>query len=240
MGRTPGGGTVRVWVSGDGVWENDGKRVALGHDGRDGERFDLELGVNGWAEYHGRARRNGEPWVHLLAEQSLVEAPALAEMRRARFRIAARLLRSKLHRTDDYSTGLHAAQFQVFLALQNRNPASAGHGRLLWFGIPLYDDRHRFPPEHKTQDTGGTGMYIFTPPGRSYTETSAHDREWVVVDKDLVPMLRESLESAWKAGFLTESRDLADYGLTSINLGWEVPGLLDVTMRVRGLSLRVG
>ena len=58
-------------------------------------------------------------------------------------------------------------------------------------------------------------------------------------DTDLVPLLRESLESAWSKGFLTESRVLADYRITSINLGWEVPGCFDVAMQVRGLSLRV-
>lgn len=233
-----GGGAVQVWPSGRQVWGNEGKRVALGHAGDAGERFDLELAVNGFAEYLGRARRDGEPWVHLLAEQAIEGAPSMAELRHARFRVAARLMHARLHRTEDYSPSRHAAQFQVFLALQNRNPASSGHGRLLWFGIPLYDDRHRVPPEHKTQDTGGTGMYIFTPKGQTYTEASAHDRDWVVVDRDLAGLLKESLESAWSAGFLTESRDLADYGITSVNLGWEVPGLLDVAMRVRGLSLR--
>ena len=52
-------------------------------------------------------------------------------------------------------------------------------------------------------------------------------------------MIREALETAWARGFLTESRALADYRITSLNLGWEVPGIFDVAMQVRGLSLKV-
>lgn len=222
-------------------WSNAGKSVVLQRAGTGpaGESPVLELGVIGSVEYGGRARQGGEPWVHLLAEQSLAVSPTLAELRQARFRIQAQLKQSKLHRTPDYSTGRHAAQFQVFLALQNVNPASPGKGRLVWFGIPLYDDRHRVPPEHKTRDTGGTGMFIFTPRGDAYASASAHDGGWITVDHDLVPLLRESLAAAWDKGFLTESREMSDYRLTSINLGWEVPGLLDVALAIRGLSLRV-
>ncbi len=222
-------------------WTNTAKALALGRRraGLVADPFDLELTVNASAEYGERARRADEPWVHLLVEQAIDGAPSLAILRRARFRIEARLRASRLHRTDDYSPDRHAAQFQVFLAVQNRNRASPGHGRLVWFGIPLYDDRRRIPPEHKTQDTGGTGMFIFTPPGSTYTRDSAHDGGWVRVDHDLVALLREAVEAAWAKGFLTESRDLADYGITSINLGWEVPGTFDVAMQVRGLSLLV-
>ena len=82
-------------------------------------------------------------------------------------------------------------------------------------------------------------MFIFTPAGREYSDRSAHDREWIRIDKELMPLFQEALETAWQRGFLTESRDLADYRITGMNLGWEVPGLFDVEMQVRDLSLEV-
>ncbi len=48
-----------------------------------------------------------------------------------------------------------------------------------------------------------------------------------------------ALETAWKRGFLTGSRGFADDRITGMNLGWEVPGLFDVEMQVRDLSLEV-
>ena len=191
------------------------------------------------SEYEKRARKSGEPWVHLLVEQRFTDPPSLATLTAARLRLQARLLRSELHRTDDFSPGLHAAQFQMFLMLQNRNRESRGFGKLVWFGIPLYDDRSRFPKEHKAQDTGGTAMFIFTPGGEGFANRSAHDREWITVDKELRPLFLEALETAWQRGFLRESRNLEDYRITGMNLGWEVPGLFDVEMQVRGLSLEV-
>jgi hypothetical protein len=218
-------------------WANPGKGVTWGQPGL--AEADLSLGVNAITEYGERARKSGEPWVHLLVEQSFVDPPALSGLVSARLRLKARLLHSQVHRTADYSPGLHAAQFQLFLMLQNRNRQSAGYGKLLWFGIPLYDDRARFPKEHKQQDTGGTAMFIFTPGGEVFSDRSAHERQWITVDTELRPLMLESLETAWERGFLRESRDLADYRITGMNLGWEVPGLFDVEMQVRNLSLRV-
>jgi len=218
-------------------WANTAKAVTLGEPGT--AEADLSLAVNASVEYGQRARKSGEPWVHLLVEQSFADPPSLAALTSARLRLKARLIRSDFHRTDDYSPGLHAAQFQLFLTLQNHNRQSPGFGKLVWFGIPLYDDRSRFPKEHKAQDFGGTAMFIFTPGGELFADKSAHDREWISVDKELRPLFVEALETAWQRGFLRESRDLADYRLTGMNLGWEVPGLFDVEMQVRDLSLRV-
>jgi hypothetical protein len=218
-------------------WANTGKIVTCGQAGT--AEADLSLAVSASVEYDKRARKSGEPWVHLLVEQNFAEAPSLGALRSARLRLQARLLRSEFHRTEDYSPGLHAAQFQMFLMLQNRNRESPGFGKLAWFGIPLYDDRSRFPKEHKAQDTGGTAMFIFTPGGEVFADRSAHDRDWITVDKQLRPLFVEALETAWQRGFLLESRGLADYRVTGMNLGWEVPGLFDVEMQVRGLGLEV-
>lgn len=57
------------------------------------------------------------------------------------------------------------------------------------------------------------------------------------IDRDILPLMHEALKAAWVRGCLLESRNLTDYRLGSISIGWEVPGPLDVEMQVRGLSL---
>ncbi len=217
-------------------YANPAKEVIIGPAG--GDRSDLTLCVNGSAEYGSRARRQGEPWAHLLVEQSISRSPTVAELRQLVLRIEVRLLRSQLHRTDDYTPDLHAAQFQLFLTVQDRNRGSTGYGKFLWFGVPFYDDRYRDPPGHVARDTAGSDMFIYTAPSGEFFAGSAHDRGWIRVDQDLVPLIRKGLESAWQRSYLSESRELADYRITSVNLGWEVPGILDVGMETRGLSLR--
>ena len=199
----------------------------------------LILAANSAMEYGHPARTAKDPWVHLLVEQEFAGSPSLPKLAEARFRVEARLARSRnLHR-DDYSPDRHAAQFQIFFTVQNCNRQSPGHGDLLWFGVPVYDNRDRFPREFKAQDFGGTAKYIFTPGGQTYTKSSAHDGEWIVLERDLLPLMREALELAWKRGFLQGSKDPADYRIGGMNMGWELPGSFDVEMHIRSLSLKL-
>jgi len=216
------------------ILSNAAKSVRFGRLGT----TDVSLAANTAVEYGVRARRLGEPWVHLLVEQEF-DAPAyLQKLDFARFHLEARLVRSRnLHR-DDYSPSVHAAQFQVFFTVQNRNRQSPGHGDLLWFGIPVYDNRHRHPPEHKSKDFGGTQKFIFTPDAKTFTSESAHDGGWIVIDTNLLPLMVEALETAWAKGFLSGSNQIDDYAIGGMNMGWELPGTFDVELEVRNLSLK--
>ena len=218
-------------------YSNLGKTVTLGAAGS--ARADLGLAVRASAEYGTRARQSGEPWVHLLVEQTLTDPPSLAELGTARLHVEARLLASEKRSTPDYSPGLHAAQFQIFFSVQNLNRQSPGYGKYLWFGVPIYDDRLRVAPAHMAPDTGGTRMFIYTPAGDVFSARSAQDREWITIDRDLLPLMRAGLAHAWGHGFLKESQALADYRIAGMNLGWEVPGIFDVNVQIRHLSLQV-
>lgn len=217
------------------VRSNTAKAVVLGRPGSNAP--DLSLAANSGLEYGPKARQASDPWVHLLVEQEF-ETPAFIDrLKAARFHLEARLASARNRHHGDESPSVHAAQFQVFFTLQNRNRQSPGFGDLLWFGIPIYDNRHRHPPEYKSRDFGGTGKFIFTPAGRTFTQTSAHDGNWVVIDTDLLPLLQDALKAAWNAGFLAGSKSNADYAIGGMNMGWELPGSFDVRMDLRNLSL---
>lgn len=223
---------------GDGtlLFTNAAKRVCIGKTGS--AEADLALGVKASVEYGNRARKSpDEPWVHLLMQQDIGNPPSLAELTSCPFHVEAQLKHSKLHRTDDYTPARHAAQFQVFLTVANRNPNSPGFGQYLWFGIPIYDDRSRMAPAHAAQDFGDTKMFIYTVAADAFAKESTHDGQWVTFTHDLLPLMREGLETGWKRGFMPGSRDFADYRLTGIFIGWEVPGNFDVEVQLRNLSL---
>ena len=219
------------------VYSNSAKAITLGPP--DTAKADFSMAVNAGVEYGTRARQAGEPWVHLLVEQAFDPPPALRELSRVKLHIEARLLRSRRLPAEGYSPHLHAAQFQIFFTVQNRNRRSRGYGDLVWFGVPIYDDRSPFSREHKAQDTGGTGKFIFSPGGETFSSASLHDGQWVVIEKDLLPLMREALETAWARGFLPDSKRLADYHISGMNMGWELPGIFDVEMQVRNLSLKI-
>jgi hypothetical protein len=195
--------------------------------------------VNAGVEYGTNARRRSDPWVHLLMEQEFATPPALEQLGTARLHIEARLVRARNLHQGDYLPDVHAAQFQIFFTVQNRNRTSPGFGDLLWFGVPIYDNRHRMPPEFKAQDFGGTAKFIYTPGGLTFGADSAHEGAWVTIEKDLRPLMVEALDTAWARGFLGGSRVVRDYHIGGMNLGWELPGTFDVELHLRQLSLRL-
>ena len=231
--------TANAGVKADGgalVWSNAAKAVTVGPAGS--ARADITMAVNTGMEYSPKSRNAGEPWVHLLVEQEFPEPAPLAGLSAAKFHVEARLLRAKKLPMENYSPNVHAAQFTIYFTVQNRKPGSRGHGDLVWFGVPVYDDRDRFPKAFKEQDFGGTAKFIFTPDGRTYSDVSAHDGKWLAIDKDLLPLMREALTAAWGRGFLPGSKEFGDYYIGGIYMGWELPGSFDVEMQVRNLSLK--
>lgn len=218
------------------VFSNSAKSVGVGSS--EEKKGVLSLAANTREEYGSRARIVSDPWVHLLVHQTFDAAEALSQLSAVKVRVDARLLRSRNLHTNDYSPDVHAAQFQIFLTLANQNRQSAGYGDYLWFGVPIYDSRDRFPKAFKEQDFGGTAKYIFTMDGKTFTESSAHDGEWIVIEKDVLPLMHEALESAWTRGFLKDSKNIADYRISYIVMGWELPGTFDVEMQVKNLSIK--
>jgi hypothetical protein len=225
-------------MGGNLVYSNEAKKVILGAPGS--AAADLSLAVNAGVEYGAHARKSSaEPWVHLLVQQEVHPRASLHGPTAVNLHIEARLAYSRLLQGSDYTPNLHAAMFQIFFAIGNTNKQSAGFQDFLWFGVPIYDNRARFPPAFKAQDFGGTAKFIFTPEGREFTSVSAHDGNWVTIDRDLLPLMRQSLDTAWSQGYLKGSRNFADYAICAMTMGWELPGTFDVNMQVRNFSLKI-
>ena len=217
------------------VCKNRAKSIVVGLAGS--PAAGLSLAVNADQEYT-QARKSGdEPWVHLLVQQDIENPPALAELAACKLHVEAQLKLSKLVNPDDYAPSRHAAQYFIYLTVANRNPKAPGYQECFWFGIPLYDNRERVVPAYEAQDFGATKLFIFTPSSDTFYPKSIHDGKWVTIDKDILPLIRQGIEHARRKGFLKGSNDPADYRPTGIFIGWEVPGLFNVDLQIRNLSL---
>jgi len=231
-GAEPGGpcsGTIR--------YSNPAKTIAIGDPNT--ADADITLAIDSVREYDGRLRKEGQPWPHLLVEQAIDGCPNLAELARLDFHIEARLRYNVRIEPPGYSTGLHCAQVPFVLTVANVNPQSAGRGDFLWFVVPIYDDRRPHPSPHIAEDTADpSAKLIYNPGSLAYTRESLHSGRWLAMDTDLLPHIHKALETAWSRGYLPDSRDSADYRITSTNLGWEAPGLNQSSIQIRNLSLR--
>lgn len=218
------------------IYSNAAKTVVVGAAGS--PAADLSLAVNAASEYPQARKSNAEPWVHLLVQQDFENPPALGDLSACNFHVEARLKRSRLVSTNDYSPSVHAAQYFIYFSVANRNPKASGYGECFWFGIPVYDNRYRIVPTYEAQDFGQTKLFIFTPGTETFARQSTAEGQWVTFEKDLLPLMRQGLEHARAKGFIKGSQNPADYHPLGIFIGWEVPGIFDVDLQIRGLSLK--
>lgn len=211
---------------------------------------DIILGVNAMKEYGGIWRKPGDPWPHLYLQQDICQpgsrmwatAPTIANLERLNLEISVRLLYDHQNRGPEFDPNVHAAQFQFFLTVQNLNTKSKGFSDYYWFGVSLYDNRREVTTLFAMQDVNqahkkGTEKFIYDVGIAPFTSRVVAKGEWVEVRGDLLPHIRAGLEECWKCGFLPASKDLGDYRIGGIFLGWEIPGLNDAAVAVKNLSL---
>jgi hypothetical protein len=217
---------------------NLARYVAL--DRRDPRGPGLTLGVDSRPEYAGGLRSGpAEPWIHLLVQQEVADAPPLNVITSLQLRAEFRLHVAETFRPEGYSPDRHAAQFQVVFTVNNTRRGSSGFGDYLWFVVPVYDDRYELPPPYVAQDFAVTrGKLIFNPGAAAVGLQPLRPGVWQTLACELRPRLDQALAAAWAGGYLAGSRDPADYRIAHLNLGWEVPGLNRVALEVRGLSLQ--
>ncbi|HEY6739061.1 MAG TPA: hypothetical protein VI076_09440 [Actinopolymorphaceae bacterium] len=226
-------GSVEGTTLGGVGYESPGKRVIRGHDGQ------LWLEAMASAEYD-RPRRSGEAWPHLLIEQVWgLDGVRLADLAKLHFGLTLRIGRLENRMAPaDYDPGLHAAQVTAYFTIQNRDEDSPDHGSLVWFGVPVVDNRHDIPPAYYAEDSGHTGQtnqFIATMPGTEFWDRSVKDGRWHTCRADLVPYMRHAFAVAQERGYLPRTR-LEQLRLTTFNLGWELPGTFDVALQLKPIS----
>ena len=219
-------------------YANEAKSVVLSS----GDRYnDLVLSLDSRPEFGGTARKIKQPWPHLLIEQDDVPVRMFRDVSRIGFTIEARLLKNDRTEPAGYSRELHSAQFLLTFIVQNRNRKSPGFGDFIWFSMAMYDERTGFCDFHATMDTADpSAKMIYSPAIRMFSRETLHDGNWVTFSHpNLCPLFVEAIETARENGFLKDSPDAGDFAVSSVNIGWEVTGINDVSMRIRNLVIKV-
>lgn len=211
-------------------YSNEGKRVILYPGG------ELQLDVMASNEYT-RPRQNNENWPHLLIGQEFADSPKIVDLTSLLFNLEVKFdqVENKMS-PEEYVQSIHAAKVTAFLTVQNRNRSSSDYGDYLWFGVPLIDSRYDIFPGFSAKD-GGTGKFIYTVNGHEFWDTRNDDGQWHPLHKDLLPYIMQAFTTAKARGYLPNTV-LTDLQLGSFNLGWEVTGTFDVSMRLKNISLQ--
>lgn len=225
-----------VRVIGPGVFQYANRAKSLTADTIRGE---LTLRVNATREYL-HPRKANEDWPHLLVEQYFTHKPMLTELQQLRVKFQAGL--SHFHNamtTGTYDPGLHAAQLQMYLTVQNCDTSSSAAGDYLWFGLVLFDNREDVPKESYHKDGGKedtTHKFIYIMPSSGFLVKGLRAGDSARVDVDVMPYIWKAYSLARGQGFLGEtSRE--QLAVSGMNFGWELPGTFDVEARIRDLEV---
>ncbi len=219
------------------LYENRGKLVSFVHEDNTTK---VRMEVKASAEYD-HPRKSGEDWPHLLIEQEFVTKPFLKYIDELILNFEGRLVDCVSKMPDgSFDEGLHTAQFQLFITLQNLNPQSPSYGELVWFGVPFYDYRRRQQEVYAAKDIGkddATGMFIYSIGTTDYMQGSFHDGNWIKIEKNLKPLMVQAFDIAKERGYL-KGAYIDDIRVSGMNLGWEVPGTFDAGFEFKGFDLR--
>ncbi len=204
---------------------------------------DTEYGLNGSTS---NPRESGQVWPHLLIEHNWDDASSLkiSDKEELLMDISYEILKC-----DDkipagkVDASLHAAQFQWYITVQNRNSSSAGYGsEYIWFGLSFFDNRYDYSPLYAAEDGGkeeNTGAFIYTPAMQPILSDQGKTEigKEMKVKVDILPLVKSAYELARERNYLSNT-DWDDLYIGSTNIGWEVPGTYNVSVKISKLNIR--
>jgi len=218
------------------IYAAKGKKIAFEQPAGS---YRITMDVTASAEY-AASRKEGEGWPHMLLGQTFTEKPYLKDLEGLILKFSGRLTKAALRmKKGEFDPALHTAQFQLFITVQDLDPDSPSKGDFFWFGIPFYDYRYKDIKMFAAQDQGkedASGKFIYCMGSTDFMKGSFHSGAWITVDKDIYPMIKNAVTLAKQRGYLTGS-SFENLQLSSMNLGWEVPGTLDVGFEFRNFDL---
>lgn len=213
------------------IYETDSQRVEVSTNP---SKPNITLELKASKEYTA-PRISGQEWPHLLIEQENLQTkcPTLDKVKALDFTISAKIAYCTCKMSNP-NPDLHAAQVNMFFTVQNLLT-----GDMYWFGIPFYDNRYEIQPEYMAVDGGksdASNKFIYIAAQKEFTDKSLNNGDWVQYSKDIYPFIIKGLQEAKKQGYL-ENDNPKEYTLTTMNLGWEMPGTYDGSLEIKNLSL---
>ena len=195
-------------------------------------------------------RTGSEGWLHLLVETNFIAEDnwnKVTELKNLFVSIDTKLTKFEDHMGEAFNPSVHAAQFLMYIVVQNKNPESPDFNKYIWFGIGMFDNRSERINGGAMLDIG-TGSMMY---GLSSDDTligdyhyfkdsriqAGDDTPWVPYKVDVMEHVEAALKVTQYKGYLRDTK-MEDLYFTGMNLGWEVPGTYDVEMLVRDFDVR--
>lgn len=236
---------------GNGVYRYDNQSKTIEFNTKTGE-YSLALKAS---ECYKEVRVAGQEWPHLLLEQPITpssgvfEAAKISDSASIRVKIDVKLNSFKDNMGDEADPSLHSAMCLFYLFVANYEPTTRAFTDMLWFGIPIFDNRYVFSPEMSFPDSGSKGSatekWIFNISSDNFfsPENNLYDEEgkmifgeWKTVDVELVSLIRRAFEEAQNAGYMANS-SWENLYVNGMYTGYELPGNYDIGMSFKNIDI---
>ena len=193
---------------------------------------EITLGLNASKDYD-EPRQSGD-WCHLLLQNVLTTSVEVSELSSLKFTIDFELgVENKMG--DDYNPSIHTAQFLAYFIVQSNATLDAGD--YFWFGVPFYDYRYQNIDESIMID-GRSQMPIYQMSNRAIDPEGIKLNHQYEVELDLIDLFADALLACQNQQGRFLNSTLSDFSITSMNIGWELPGTFDVYARFSNFSLK--
>ena len=242
----------RFTDEGDGVYRYDNQSKTVEVNTATGE---IRLALKGSECYTQPQRESGQEWPHLLLEQTMdlpVPETKISEHDSIRVRLSSRLNAFTDNTEGPADPAIHSAIFMFYLFVANYDEATNKFTDMLWFGLPVFDNREAIVHEMSFPDVGSkesaSGKWIFNISSDNfYSEDNNHYdsngqmlfNEWKSIDVELLPLIRRALDDAKTAGYMQNAKWENLY-INGMYMGIELPGNYDLDMSVKDVDILMG
>lgn len=215
----------------------DGSKVLKVNRATGAFALDCDAAADG--VYAAGARKENEPWIHFILEiPQFSEYTMLKDIDYLTFYLEFCLTKGINQCGTEYNPNLHSSMFLWYITVSDlTNPSE-----YFWFGLPIYDNRSDYSPEFAAQDGGkedSTSAFIFNPAGNTFLDLPVRTGNNNILSRDMLPTIRQAFALAQERGFM-KNVGYENLGITSMYIGWELPGTFDVGMEVNDMRLLAG
>ena len=176
-------------------------------------------------------RTGSENWVHLLLSSTLYPKVTFAEISKLEFEIDMTLNKcvnvlEERGMRQLFNEGAHAAQITMYFMVYSNS--AADQGKYFWYGVSMFDSRYDSMPPSSLFDKGTNSMIIGSGTEVILSEPVRQGKTYSI-SYDMIENMKKGLETCHSKGILTNTT-VDDLYLCDFNLGWELPGIYDVSI----------
>lgn len=220
------------YVDGYYVIEDESKAIKINP-----EKGALLLELNASKEYE-HPRQNKEEWPHILFQEAFTKQPQIKNLNSLTLKMNILMHKAEIYMTEnEYNPSLHTIQYIMYIYVYSS--ATLDSGQYMFFGIPIYDYRYKVMNENGLLDggtAGNTGNFIYQMSTFDYLPNGLEVGKEEQIEIDLLSSISNALILAQRFGKLTNST-IDDLFITSMNIGFEIPGTFDCSIELSNFSL---